>query len=132
MASRRVGLKTEGSVWPVPHSVSLKVLGPKWRKRAMLASCHWSCEAEGIGRTGRGGGALTFEEEEESGVNESRRANWAKCDMGIVNFERLWVLGLGFELPPLMIVFLFAMGSGTGDYGALISPDMIMTRVFEF
>lgn len=66
----------------------------------MLASCHWSCEAEGMGRTGRGGGPLTRLEEEETGVNESRRTNMEKFEIGIVNFGRLWVLGLGIVVAP--------------------------------
>lgn len=53
---RAVGLKTEGWAWPVPHSVSVKVLGPKWRKSAMSDSCHESCCEVGKGKIGIGGG----------------------------------------------------------------------------
>lgn len=51
-----VGLKSDGSVFPVPHSESVNVLGPKWRKSAISESCHESCWDDGIGRMGIGGG----------------------------------------------------------------------------
>lgn len=60
-----------GSAWPVPHSESVKVFGPKWRKRAMWPSCHWSWGEEGMGRMGRGGGlTIGFEEEEDAVADE--------------------------------------------------------------
>lgn len=66
----------------MPHSESVKVLGPKWRKRAMLPSCHWSWEAEGRGKMGRGGG-LTNEFTEEKSVRRIRKVIW---EMGFVSF----------------------------------------------
>lgn len=56
VAFRAVGLKTDGCAWPEPHSVSVKVLGPKWRKRAISVSCHESCCEVGMGKIGIGGG----------------------------------------------------------------------------
>ena len=77
-----MGLKTEGSASPVPHSESEKVLGPKWRKRAMLPSCHWSCRAEGRGKMGRGGGGLTRNEfTQERSERRTRKVIW---EMGFV------------------------------------------------
>lgn len=59
VASRAEGLKIEGSAWPVPHSESVKVLVPKWRKRAISESCHESCREVGMGIIGIGGGLLS-------------------------------------------------------------------------
>lgn len=62
----------------------------------MFPSCHWSWEAEGIGKTGRGGGSLNFrleEEDEERGWNESeRRTKMVNWEMGFVMFK-VWVNG---------------------------------------
>lgn len=65
------GSKMEGSALPVPHSESLKVLGPKWRKRAISPSCHWSWGAEGRGGMGSGGGLIggVEKKEEEEGFS---------------------------------------------------------------
>jgi len=49
-------LSLVGLEWPVPHSESVKVLVPKWKKRAMPPSCHWSWKVVGRGKIGRGGG----------------------------------------------------------------------------
>lgn len=92
MALRAVGSKTEGSAWPVPHSVSVKVLGPKWRKRAISESCHWSCCEVGRGKNGIGGG---FGEEWE-GWNWERireRVKMGIWEMGCLDLGRL-VMGL--------------------------------------
>ena len=51
-----VGLKSDGSAFPVPHSESVNVLGPKWRKSAISESCQESCWDDGIGSMGIGGG----------------------------------------------------------------------------
>ena len=48
----------------------------------MLPSCHWSWEAEGRGRMGRGGG-LTNEFTEEKSVRRIRKVIW---EMGFVSF----------------------------------------------
>lgn len=42
--------------------MSMKVLGPKWRKRAISESCHESCCELGRGRIGIGGGFGNNEE----------------------------------------------------------------------
>lgn len=100
MALSLVGLKAEGSTWPVPHSESVKVLGPKWRNMAMCPSCHWSWGAEGRGRMGRGGGFLGSEDEEEEeeerdkGVSESeRKMKRVRCEIEFVKIG-VWVIGL--------------------------------------
>lgn len=45
-----------GSTWPEPHSESVNVFMPKWKKRAVFPSCHWSWNAFGMGKMGSGGG----------------------------------------------------------------------------
>lgn len=59
-----MGLKTEGSDFPSPHSELVKVLGPKWRNMAISVSCHESCWEVGMGRSGSGGGGWRRESEE--------------------------------------------------------------------
>ena len=75
LALRAVGLNTEGSARPVPHSESVKVLGPKCMNMAISENCHESCCEVGMGRIGIGGG-FGCEEEEE---NEAE--NWVSGNM---------------------------------------------------
>lgn len=56
LASKLEGKKTDGSDFPSPHSESVKVLVPKWKKMAISVSCHESCWEVGMGRSGSGGG----------------------------------------------------------------------------
>ena len=58
-ALRAVGLKTVGDSRPVPHSESVKVLGPKWRNIITSLCCHFNWEKEGSGRIGNGGAVET-------------------------------------------------------------------------
>lgn len=58
-----------GLAWPVPHSESVKVLVPKWKKRAMPSSCHWSWKVVGRGKIGRGGGFR----EQDAGTKKQQR-----------------------------------------------------------
>src|SRR5436305_15002688 len=39
-----------GSSLPSPHSLSVKVLTPKWRNKASSSRCHASCAGDGRGR----------------------------------------------------------------------------------
>lgn len=97
MALRLVGLKTEGSTWPVPHSESVKVLGPKWRNMAMWPSCHWSWGAEGRGSIGRGGGFLSNEDEQEVEESESERRS-KRWSLGMELGIGVWVFFLFFMI----------------------------------
>lgn len=73
------GSKMVGSAWPVPHSESVKVLVPKWKKRAISPSCHESWEAEGRGKMGRGGGLIGgFEMEDAEDFSVSDRGRMGR------------------------------------------------------
>lgn len=50
-----VGLNIAGSSWPVPHSLSVNVLTPKWRNIMISLCCHFNWEYVGSGRIGNGG-----------------------------------------------------------------------------
>jgi len=60
----------DGLAFPVPHSESVKVLGPKWRNMAMDPSCHWSCWEDGRGKIGHGCG---FSSDDEFEIWERER-----------------------------------------------------------
>lgn len=75
MALRWAGLKTDGSAFPVPHSESVKVLGPKWRNMDMDPSCHWSCWDEGRGVIGRGCGFSGVDLDRERSEEKKRRVS---------------------------------------------------------
>lgn len=67
----------------MPHSESVKVLGPKWRKSAIEESCHSSWGDEGRGKMGRGGGFLRGELEMGMKYSASR-VRMRFCEMGFV------------------------------------------------
>lgn len=78
----------------MPHSESVKVLGPKWRKSAIEESCHWSWGDEGRGKMGRGGGFLRGEL--EIGMKYSaRRVRMRFCEMGFVQPFLFFFIVLG-------------------------------------
>lgn len=56
----------------MPHSVSVKVLGPKWRKRAISESCHESWCEVGRGKIGIGGG-FGCEEESDDVISKEQK-----------------------------------------------------------
>lgn len=68
MALNEVGLNTDGSACPVPHSKSVNVLVPKCKNIAISVSCHEICCEVGIGRIGIGGGVGWDESKRESEV----------------------------------------------------------------
>ena len=53
--SKRSGRKMAGSSVPSPHSRSVKVFTPKWRKSASSSCCQRSWEGDGRGRAWRDG-----------------------------------------------------------------------------
>jgi hypothetical protein len=57
-ASSAVGLKTSAGSSPWPHSLSVKVLGPKWMNPVNSRSCQASWRGEGSGAMGAGGGTV--------------------------------------------------------------------------